>query len=82
MHQIFGIQLDKGKYMNALKAHLKHKAEKEHEEFLKKLQEEKEAYEKMTPEEKEKYDKEKAKDRKKTEELLMTMGIINSLGKY
>lgn len=68
--------------MNALKAHMKYMREKEHEEFLKKLQEEKEAYEKMSPEEKEKYDKEKAKHRKKTEELLMTMGIINSMGKY
>jgi len=68
--------------MNALKAHKKYMREKAHEEFLKRQQEEKEKYEKMTPEEKEKYDKEKARDRKKTEELLMTMGIINSLGKY
>ena len=66
--------------MNALKAHQKYRAEKEHEEFLKRQQEEQEAYEKMTPEEKEKYNREKTARRKRMFQVLGLAAAVASAG--
>ena len=66
--------------MNALKAHQKYQAEKEHEEFLKKIEEERIAYEKMTPEEKQKYDKEKAARRQRMFQILGLAAAVAGAG--
>ena len=65
--------------MNALKYHKKYNAEKEHREFLDRMNKEKECYNSLSPEEKAEYDKKKEEKRKRINDILSTSAIVHSM---